>query len=149
MWGGSVENGDVIRYAIRPLLQDFIDKADAAIKPGSHRAADLRFGHDTSLLPLFALMGVDDPQHRIMPYQQAHNMGWYSFFQIGMAANCQMIFYRNKKGEVLTKVLYNEKEVLVPDVQPVSGPYYRWTDLKAHFLEQIKKAEEPWTRAQM
>ena len=149
MWGGSVENGDVIRYAIRPLLQDFIDKADAAIKPGSHRAADLRFGHDTSLLPLFALMGVDDPQHRIMPYQQAHNMGWYSFFQIGMAANCQMIFYRNKKGEVLTKVLYNEKEVLIPDIQPVSGPYYRWTDLKAHFLEQIKKAEEPWTRAQM
>ena len=149
MWGGSVENGDVIRYAIRPLLQDFIDKAEAAIKPGSHRAADLRFGHDTSLLPLFALMGVDDPQHRIMPYQQAHNMGWYSFFQIGMAANCQMIFYRNKKGEVLTKVLYNEKEVLIPDVQPVSGPYYRWTDLKAHFLEQIKKAEEPWTRAQM
>ena len=149
MWGGSVENGDVIRYAIRPLLQDFIDKADAAIKPGSHRAADLRFGHDTSLLPLFALMGVDDPQHRIMPYQQAHNMGWYSFFQIGMAANCQMIFYRNKKGEVLTTVLYNEKEVLIPDVQPVSGPYYRWTDLKAHFLEQIKKAEEPWTRAQM
>lgn len=149
MWGGSVENGDVIRYAIRPLLQDFIDKADAAIKPGSHRAADLRFGHDTSLLPLFALMGVDDPQHRIMPYQQAHNMGWYSFFQIGMAANCQMIFYRDKKGEVLTKVLYNEKEVLIPGVQPVSGPYYRWTDLKAHFLEQIKKAEEPWTKAQM
>jgi hypothetical protein len=149
MWGGSVENGDVIRYAIRPLLQDFIDKADAAIKPDSHRAADLRFGHDTSLLPLFALMGVDDPQHRIMPYQQAHNMGWYSFFQIGMAANCQMIFYKDKKGEVLTKVLYNEKEVFIPDVQPVSGPYYRWTDLKAHFLEQIKKAEEPWTRAQM
>ena len=149
MWGGSVENGDVIRYAIRPLLQDFIDKADAAIKSDSHRAADLRFGHDTSLLPLFALMGVDDPQHRIMPYQQAHNMGWYSFFQIGMAANCQMIFYKDKKGEVLTKVLYNEKEVLIPGIEPVSGPYYRWTDLKAHFLEQIKKAEEPWTRAQM
>ena len=149
MWGGSVENGDVIRYAIRPLLQDFIDKADAAIKPDSHRAADLRFGHDTSLLPLFALMGVDDPQHRIMPYQQAHNMGWYSFFQIGMAANCQMIFYKDKKGEVLTKVLYNEKEVSIPGIEPVTGPYYRWTDLKAHFLEQIKKAEEPWTRAQM
>ena len=147
MWGGSVENGDVIRYAIRPLLKDFIDKADAAIQPGSHRAADLRFGHDTSLLPLFALMGVDDPQHRVMPYQQAHNMGWYSFFQIGMAANCQMIFYRNKKGEVLTKVLYNEEEVMIPGVEPVSGPYYRWEDLKARFLEQISKAEEPWVRA--
>ena len=144
MWGGSVENGETIRYAIRPLLQDFIEKADAAIQPGSHRAADLRFGHDTSLLPLFALMGVDDPQHRNLPYREAHNSGWYSFFQIGMAANCQMIFYKNKKGEVLTKVLYNEKEVLIPGVEPVSGPYYRWSDLKARFLEQIKEAEKPW-----
>ena len=144
MWGGSVENGENIRYAIRPLLMDFIEKADAAIQPGSHRAADLRFGHDTSLLPLFALMGVDDPQHRNLPYREAHNSGWYSFFQIGMAANCQMIFYRNKKGEVLTKVLYNEKEVLIPGVEPVSGPYYRWSDLKARFLEQIKEAEKPW-----
>ena len=144
MWGGSIENGENIRYAIRPLLMDFINKADAAIQPGSHRAADLRFGHDTSLLPLFALMGVDDPQHRNLPYREAHNSGWYSFFQIGMAANCQMIFYRNKKGEVLTKVLYNEKEVLIPGIQPVSGPYYRWDELKAHFLEQIKKAEAPW-----
>ena len=144
MWGGSVENGETIRYAIRPLLKDFIEKADIAIQPGSHRAADLRFGHDTSLLPLFALMGVDDPQHRNLPYREAHNNGWYSFFQIGMAANCQMIFYRNRKGEVLTKVLYNEKEVQIPGVEPVSGPYYRWTDLKARFLEQIKEAEKPW-----
>ena len=144
MWGGSIENGENIRYAIRPLLMDFINKADAAIQPDSHRAADLRFGHDTSLLPLFALMGVDDPQHRNLPYREAHNSGWYSFFQIGMAANCQMIFYKNKKGEVLTKILYNEKEVLVPGIQPVSGPYYRWSELKAHFLEQIKKAEAPW-----
>ena len=148
MWGGSLENGDVIRFAIRPLLMDFIEKADAAIKPDSHRTADLRFGHDTSVLPLFALMGIDDPQNRIMPYQQAHNMGWYAFFQIPMATNCQMIFYKNKKGEVLTKVLYNEKEVLIPGIEPVSGPYYRWDELKAHFLELCDKAAEPWRRAE-
>ena len=98
---------------------------------------------------LFALLGIDDPQHRNFSFREASQHDWYAFFQVPMATNCQMIFYRNKKGEVLTKVLYNEKEVLIPDVQPVSGPYYRWTDLKAHFLEQIKKAEEPWTRAQM
>ena len=107
MWGGSVENGDVIRFAIRPLMMDFIEKADAAMQPGSHRTADLRFGHDTSILPLFALMGVDDPQNRNLPYKEAHAKGWYAFFQVPMATNCQMIFYQNKKGEVLTKVLYN------------------------------------------
>ena len=147
MWGGSEENGDVIRYAIRPLMMDFIEKADAAMQPGSHRTADLRFGHDTSVLPLFALMGVDDPQNRVFPYKQAHNMGWYSFFQIPMATNCQMIFYQNNKGEVLTKVLYNEKEVLIPGIEPVSGPYYRWDELKAHFIKLCDEAAAPWRRA--
>ena len=147
MWGGSQENGDVIRYAIRPLMMDFIEKADAAMQPGSHRTADLRFGHDTSVLPLFALMRIDDPQNRSLPYQKAHEMGWYAFFQVPMATNCQMIFYENGKGEVLTKVLYNEKEVLIPGVEPVSGPYYRWNELKAHFIKLCDEAAEPWVRA--
>ena len=146
MWGGSVENGDVIRYAIRPLLMDFVEKADVAIQPESHRAADLRFGHDTSILPLFALMGIDDPQGRVFPYQEAHLNGWYAFFQIPMATNIQMVFYKDKKGEVLTKILYNEKEVLLPGIEPVSGPYYSWPALKAHFIQLCEKAAEPWTR---
>ena len=144
MWGGSKENGDVVRFAIRPLMMDFIEKADAAMQPGSHRTADLRFGHDTSILPLFALMGIDDPQGRILPYREAHSSGWYAFFQVPMGTNCQMIFYQNKKGEVLTKVLYNEKEILIPGIEPVSGPYYRWDELKAHFLDLCKKASAPW-----
>ena len=146
MWAGSVENGEVIRYAIRPLLMDFVEKADAALQPGSHRAADLRFGHDTSVLPLAALLGVDDTQHRVFPYQKAHEMGWYAFFQVPMATNCQMIFYRNKKGEVLVKVLYNEKEVQIPGIEPVSGPYYAWNELRAHFIDLCDKAAEPWRR---
>ena len=147
MWGGSVENGDVIRYAIRPLLMDFVEKADAAMQSDSHRAADLRFGHDTSILPLFALMGIDDPQYRRFPYKQAHEMGWYAFFQVPMATNCQMIFYKNKQGEVLTKVLYNEKEVLLPGIEAVSGPSYRWDELKAHFIELCDQAAAPWREA--
>ena len=144
MWAGSVEQGDVIRYAIIPLMKDFIEKADAAIQPGSHRVADLRFGHDTSILPLFALMGVDDTQHRNFPYREAHNNGWYAFFQVPMATNCQMIFYKNKKDEVLTKVLYNEKEITFENIQPVSGPYYKWEDLKAYFQGLCDKAAKPW-----
>ena len=149
MWAGSVENGEVIRYAIRPLLMDFIDKAEAAMQPDSHRAADLRFGHDTSILPLFALLGVDDTQGRTFPYREAHLHGWYAFFQVPMATNCQMIFYKNKKGEILTKVLYNEQEIRIPGIEPVSGPYYRWPDLKAHFIHLCDKAAEPWRRPPM
>ena len=146
MWGGSVEQGDVIRYAIRPLLMDFVQKADAALEPGSQRAADLRFGHDTSILPLFALLGVDDLQGRVFPYKEAHLNNWYAFFQVPMATNIQMVFYRNKKGEVLTKILYNEKEITIPGIEPVSGPYYSWPALRTHFFQLCEKAAEPWTR---
>ena len=146
MWGNSAENGDVVRYGIRPLLMDFIEKADAAMQPGSHRAADLRFGHDGSILPLAALLNVDDTQHRVFPYQEASQHGWYAFFQVPMGTNCQMIFYRNKKDEVLVKVLYNEKEVTFPGLEPVSGPYYEWTALRAHFIALCDKAAEPWRR---
>ena len=135
MWGGSQENGDNIRYAVRPLLMDFVEKADDALKDGSHRAADFRFGHDTTILPLAALLRIDDTQHRSLPFQQANEMGWYSFFQVPMATNCQMVFYKNKKNEVLVKVLYNEKEVDIPGVEPVAGPYYKWSDFRAHCIK--------------
>ena len=146
MWGGSVEQGDVIRYAIRPLLMDFVQKADAALESDSHRAADLRFGHDTSILPLFALLGVDDLQGRTFPYKEAHLHNWYAFFQVPMATNIQMVFYRNNKGEVLTKILYNEKEIKLPGIEPVSGPYYSWPALRTHFFQLCEKAAEPWNR---
>ena len=99
-----------------------------------------------NLLPLFALLGVDDPQNRIMPYRTAHENGWYAALQVPMATNCQMIFYRNKKGDVLAKVLYNEKEILIPGVEPVSGPYYEWDALKARFNEMCAQATEAWFR---
>ena len=144
MWGGSVENGDVVRYAVIPLLKDFMEKAEAAMQPGSHRVADLRFGHDTTILPLAALLKIDDVQHRSLPYREAHSSGWYAFFQVCMATNIQMIFYQNKKGEVIAKVLYQEKEVTFPGAQAVSGPYYKWEDLKAYFQKCIDDASRPW-----
>ena len=48
--------------------------------------------------------------------------------------------------KVLVKVLYNEKEVTFPGLEPVSGPYYEWTALRAHFIALCDKAAEPWRR---
>ena len=53
------------------LLQDYIDRAEAALKPESNRAADLRFGHDTGILPLAGLMGLGSRFHRrVLPFLQ-------------------------------------------------------------------------------
>ncbi len=135
MWAGSLETGENVRWAARPLLLDFIEKADEALKPESHRSADLRFGHDTTVLPLFALLGIDDPQGRRFPAEQAHANGWHAFEQIPMGTNCQFIFYKNKKGEVIAKILYNEKEVSLPGLESDIEPYYSWEDLRAYLMK--------------
>lgn len=52
-----------------------------------------------------------------------------------MASNLQMIFYRNKKGEVLVKFLFNESETSIPSLGP--GPYYRWSLLREYLVSKI------------
>ena len=52
--------------------------------------------------------------------------------QLLYASNLQMIFYKNRKGEVLVKFLANEQETLVPEINSFSGPYYRWEDVKRY-----------------
>ena len=54
-----------------------------------------------------------------------------------MAANLQMVFYRNAVGEVFVKILYNEREILVRGLELAVGPHYRWRDLRAHILAAV------------
>jgi hypothetical protein len=49
-----------------------------------------------------------------------------------------MIFYKNKKSDVLVKFLLNENEVSVP-VETKGFPYYQWNDVKT-YLERITKS---------
>ena len=51
-----------------------------------------------------------------------------------------MIFYRNKKGNVLVKMLYNEQETYIPAVAPAYGPYYSWTELREYLNSKVEMA---------
>ncbi|MDE6290331.1 MAG: hypothetical protein K2M16_02250, partial [Muribaculaceae bacterium] len=46
--------------------------------------------------------------------------------------------YNNAEGDVLVKCLLNEQEVRLP-ANPVSGPYYRWSDLRDYYLEKANR----------
>jgi len=133
--GNGLEYGDNVLWGpAQGLTADIVDRADAAIAEDSNRAADLRFGHDTGILPLACIIGLEGVADRY-PVAEAHEH-WQSFQNVPMASNLQMIFYRNRKDDILVKLLYNEKETAVPALTPVSGPYYRWTDLKEHLLRR-------------
>lgn len=118
--------GIVISYA-KPLLRGVLDDAAAAVA-GNDRCADMRFGHDSGTVPFVGLLGlsgagqqysITDPD---MPYCTSEN--------ICMACNIQFVFYRNSRGEVLLKVLFNEIERTVEGLESVNGCYYRWNEFK-------------------
>ena len=132
-YGISKEEGDYVSAIAKPLIMDIVSKADEAVKPGCRVAADLRFGHDVGLLPLIGTIGIKGMDVRYSS-DQAHQ-SWYSFEMIPMAANLQMIFFRNKRNDILVKLLYNEKETTIPAVKPFSGPYYRWQDLREYLVK--------------
>ncbi len=121
----SVEYGDDRMPSVNPTIEDIIERADAAIATGE-TAADLRFGHDYHVLALGSRLGLKGIAERMTAEECLYWPGWrYTPF----AANIQLIFYKNKQGDVLVKPLLNERETPVLGLE--GGPYYSWEAYKA------------------
>ena len=106
------------------LMDDIITKADEAIAGGNVNV-DLRFGHDYQLLAICSRLGIKGIGERLTKEESVDWPGWlYSPF----AGNLQMVFYRNKSGNVLVKFFINERETSL--IQLEGGPYYNWEDVK-------------------
>lgn len=129
-----------VPYNQRVLLRNIIESADTAVV-SPRLSANLRFGHESIVLPLTILMELDNSALDITDLEQLAPQ-WRNYEIFPMGSNIQMIFYRPEKknaytpDEVLVKVLLNEKEVTLP-VKPVSGPYYRWKDLRNHYMSKL------------
>ena len=41
------------------------------------------------------------------------------------------------------KLLLNEDEAALPDLKPVTGPYYKWSDFRDFFLKKLQAAPRP------
>lgn len=117
--------------AALPLLRGIMKEADAALA-GNGRCADFRFGHDGGLGPLLMLVGVEGFDKGIDPRKCLSQ--WPAWKYIPMCSNLQMIFYRNRRDEVLVKFLRNENETKIPALEAVNGVYYRWHDVRRYFL---------------
>ena len=134
-WCISEEFGDTYVQGVGgPLLREMVGKADLAVAGNDH-AADLRFGHDSGLTPLLALMGVEG--YEVRKEAEAGD-SWPVAKYIPMGSNLQMMFYRNGEGHVLVKLLRNEAETTIPALGTVCGPYYDWETLRSWLLSRIK-----------
>jgi hypothetical protein len=135
--GACKLNGGRQPYSQRYLLRQLIADADSCIRldrPG----AQLRFGHESVLLPLVCLIGVNGFDLETDDLDELEEKGWWCTDVFPMGCNLQFIFYRSdpRDQDVLFKVLLNEVEATLP-LQPVSGPYYRWSDFREYCLKKL------------
>ena len=124
-------------YTQRHLLRRIIEEADSCIQH-PHPGATLRFGHDTSLLPLVCLMGVNGYDQSIEDLEKVDKKGWLDYEVFPMASNLQLVFYRKSADDpdVLLKVLLNEDEATLPLPDDLA-PYYRWSDFRDYYLKKL------------
>ncbi len=126
----SVPYGDEALKNMGNLANEIIKKADAAIA-GAPVAADLIFGHDLPFMCLCSYLGLEGFGYPRLTAEEAYR-SWPATKLCPFAANLQIVFYRNRKGEVLVKFLVNEQETSILEIQAVRGPYYRWDDVKQY-----------------
>ncbi len=140
-------NGGDYPYSQRHLLRQLIADADSCIRL-SRPGAQLRFGHDTVLLPLVCLMGLNGYDLKTTDLDEIERRGWWCSSVFPMGGNLQFIFYRRnpKDKDVLFKVLLNEQEAKLP-ILAVSGPYYRWSDFRRYCLNKIDRYEKRRNKA--
>ena len=142
-YGPSPLSGGVQPFSQRNLLRNIIQQADSCMQlpqPG----ATLRFGHETMVMPLTCLLGLNGYDRQIEDLNRVNAEGWHNFDIFPMGANIQLIFYRNTKkgGPVLVKILLNEDETTLPMADQSRAPYYIWEDVRQYYLNKLNSYKE-------
>ena len=124
----------IVMANAKSLVENIIESADAVIKDHSI-AATLRFGHDGNVIPLLALLQIENFDVAVAGPSEVYKY-WCDFKATPMASNVQIVFFENKKGDVLVKFLHNEKEVHIP-VKTDNWPYYHWNEVRDYYQKRL------------
>ena len=133
--GPAIEGQTVAHDNFEPLLKEMIqgvkDRAD-----GGDIAAEYRFGHAETIIPLAALLKLPGSEKGI-PADELYsweNSDWRGDKVAPMGANIQWDAFQNEYGETLVRMLYNEKEIAFHDgCEPIAegSTFYTIDELSA------------------
>lgn len=134
---GTDNNGIQVRVAV-PLLVNFIQTTDDFIRAAPFNA-QLRFAHAETIAPFAAILEITKA-NKVAKDITKLSASWQSAQVIPLSSNIQWIFYR-KKGtpDLLVKVLLNEQEAQIQGLKSSGYPYYKWTDLRAYYMNKLNK----------
>jgi len=150
-YGPSKVTGGDQPFSQRNLLNKIISEADSCLSL-DNCGANLRYGHDTMVMPLTCLLELDNTAQVIDDLDSLPLKEWCDYRIFPMACNLQFVFYRSigskagtadkdsKGKDILVKVLRNENEAHLP-IKTKTFPYYKWSDVKAYYLEKLRNYE--------
>ena len=127
-------------YNQRVLLRNIIESADTAMV-SPNLSANLRFGHESIVLPLTVLMELNNSAYETTDLTTLADH-WRNYEIFPMGSNIQIVFFRplNAKtlnpDDVLVKVMLNEAEATLP-LTPVIGNYYAWSDVRDYYMNKL------------
>lgn len=112
------------------ILLNMIDEAQRDLSSGNV-SLNLRFSHDSAILPLVSFMGLDNFGAVVDDLYEVKN--WWRCDKIPMATNLQLVFYRSRRNpEILVKVLFNGHEASLPISQAYPS-FYSWTAFREYY----------------
>lgn len=137
MYGPSPLNGGHQPYTQRYLLRKIIADADSCLRL-PHPGATLRYGHETVVLPLACLLGINNFDYQTSRLEDLEPNGWWACLVFPMASNIQFVFYREnpQDRDIVFKVLLNENEASLP-IPTDMAPYYHWKDFREYYLRKL------------
>ena len=128
-----------VDYMEANLLRNFIEDADRATTTDNPTpGASLRFGHESVVLPLCCLMGLNGADYRTTDLETL-DQHWQTYKIFPMAANLQFVYFRKAgSDDILLLPLLNEHEATLP-VETDVAPYYHWTDVRDYFIDKLSR----------
>ena len=126
-----------VDYMEANLLRNFIQDADRAITSDNPTpGASLRFGHESVVLPLCCLMGLNGADYQTTDLETL-DQHWQTYKIFPMAANIQFVYFRKHgSDDILLLPLLNEREATLPVPTDVA-PYYHWSDVRDYFIDKL------------
>ena len=144
--GNAPTNESVPARSAISLWQNIETEADKALQ-SKVSSSTLRFGHDTALYRLLSLLfptshlpqSAKDDADQVVLGDDVDRMDQV----VPMAANLQMIFYKNAQDSVLVRFRLNERDILLSSLGQVEYGtcYYPWTTWKQMMQKRIHDLE--------
>lgn len=134
-FGPSHFSDGIQPYSQRNLLRKIITEADSCLQL-DNCGVNLRYGHDTMVMPLVCLLELNNAATDISDLNTLATHEWCDYRIFPMACNVQFVFYRNAKKDILVKVLHNENEAHLP-LKTNTWPYYKWNNVRTYYLNKL------------